>query len=80
MIRVQAVTPQAIINYAHFEEENQCFERSFKVYEKGISLFGWPHVKDIWLFYLSKFVMRYGGAKLERARDLFEQAVARVRL
>lgn len=25
--------------------------------------------------YLSKFVERYGGSKLERARDLFEQAV-----
>ena len=29
----------------------------------------------IWLVYLDKFVSRFGGAKLERARDLFEQAL-----
>ena len=30
---------------------------------------------DIWLAYLKQFVARYGGAKLERARDLFESAL-----
>jgi len=30
---------------------------------------------EIWNIYLSKFVKRYGGSKLERARDLFEQAL-----
>jgi len=30
-------------------------------------------VKELWVAYLSKFVERYGGSKLERARDLFEQ-------
>ncbi|NXH40474.1 SYF1 factor, partial [Dicaeum eximium] len=44
-------------------------------YERGIALFRWPHVGDLWLTYLSKFVARYGGRKLERARDLFEQAL-----
>ncbi len=30
---------------------------------------------EIWNIYLSKFVRRYGGKKLERTRDLFEQAL-----
>ena len=30
------------------------------------------------LTYLSRFVERYGGRKLERARDLFEQALEKV--
>lgn len=35
----------------------------------------YPHVGDIWLAYLKQFVARYGGTKLERARDLFESAL-----
>ena len=54
-------------------QEMRFYEESFRVYEKGVNLFKWPHVHDIWLFYLTKFVARYGGKKLERARDLFEQ-------
>jgi pre-mRNA-splicing factor SYF1 len=30
-----------------------------KVYEKGISIFKWPVVYDIWLSYLTKFISRY---------------------
>jgi hypothetical protein len=46
-----------------------------QAYERGIALFKYPHVKDIWVAYLDAFVKRYGGKKLERARDLYEQAV-----
>lgn len=47
----------------------------FQAYEKGIALFKWPNVYDIWNTYLTKFLNRYGGVKLERARDLFEQCL-----
>ncbi len=40
-----------------------------------MNAFGFPHVKEIWLSYLTKFVARYGAKKLERARELFEQAI-----
>jgi pre-mRNA-splicing factor SYF1 len=30
---------------------------------------------DIWNTYLRKFLARYGGSKLERARDLLEQCL-----
>ena len=43
-----------------------------------MELFTWPHVFDIWQTYLVKFLARYGGRKLERARDLFEQCVAEI--
>jgi hypothetical protein len=46
-----------------------------QAYEKGIALFKWPNVFNIWNTYLTKFLKRYGGTKLERARDLFEQCL-----
>ena len=59
-------------------QEHKYFEDAFKVYERGVKIFKYPHVKDIWVTYLSKFVRRYGKAKLERARGLFEHAVEMV--
>jgi pre-mRNA-splicing factor SYF1 len=78
IIDLRIATPQIIINYGLFLEENKYFEEAFKVYEKGISLFKWPNVYDIWLKYLTKFIARYGGSKLERLRDLFEQCLENI--
>ncbi|XP_038596385.1 pre-mRNA-splicing factor SYF1 [Tachyglossus aculeatus] len=75
ILDLRIATPQIVINYAMFLEEHSYFEESFKAYERGISLFKWPNVSDIWSTYLTKFIARYGGRKLERARDLFEQAL-----
>ncbi|GJP42019.1 hypothetical protein CLOM_g1622 [Closterium sp. NIES-68] len=75
IIDLKIATPQIIINYALMLEEHKYFEDSFKVYERGVNIFKYPHVRDIWTTYLNKFVQRYGGKKLERARDLFEQAL-----
>ncbi|KAN0075349.1 hypothetical protein V8E55_011372 [Tylopilus felleus] len=66
---------QIIVNYAAFLEENQYWEDSFRIYERGTELFTFPISFEIWNIYLSKFVKRYGGSKLERTRDLFEQAL-----
>ncbi|CAJ2648726.1 unnamed protein product [Trifolium pratense] len=75
ILDLRIATPQVIINYAYFLEEHKYFEDAFKVYERGVKIFKYPHVKDIWVTYLSKFVKRYGRTKLERARELFENAV-----
>lgn len=75
ILDLRIATPQIIINYAYFLEEHKYFEDAFKVYERGVKIFKYPHVKDIWVTYLSKFVKRYGRTKLERARELFENAV-----
>ncbi|CAM9403150.1 unnamed protein product [Chrysoparadoxa australica] len=78
VLELKAATPQMILNFGSFLEENKYFEESFRAYEKGVSVFGFPHVLPIWHRYLDKFVERYGGSKLERARDMFEQAVSTV--
>ncbi|CAB3407013.1 unnamed protein product [Caenorhabditis bovis] len=75
MIDLRVASPQMVMNYALFLEENEYFEAAFQAYEKGIALFRWPNVFDIWNTYLVKFIKRYGGKKLERARDLFEQCL-----
>lgn len=76
VIDLKIATPQIIINYGMFLEENNYFEEAFKAYEKGIDLFKFPLVFDIWNVYLKKFLARFKGTKLERARDLFEQVLA----
>ncbi|KAM0052284.1 putative tetratricopeptide-like helical domain superfamily [Helianthus debilis subsp. tardiflorus] len=75
ILDLRIATPQIIINYAMLLEDNKYFEDAFKVYERGVKIFKYPHVKDIWVTYLSKFVKRYGKSKLERSRELFEHAV-----
>ena len=75
---LKIVTPQMIMNYAAYLEERDFFEDSFRVYERAVALFTYPQVKKIWLEYLDKFIARYAGGKLERLRDLFEQAVVKV--
>lgn len=75
LVDLRIATPQIIINYGLFLEENNFFEDAFKAYERGVAMFKWPNVYDIWNTYLAKFIERYGGKKLERARDLFEQAL-----
>ncbi|KAK9815714.1 hypothetical protein WJX72_008451 [[Myrmecia] bisecta] len=76
ILELRIATPQIVLNYALFLQEAKHWEESFRVYERGIAAFKYPHVKDIWQAYLSQFVQRYGGTKLERARDLFRQALA----
>ncbi|KAF5185965.1 Pre-mrna-splicing factor syf1 [Thalictrum thalictroides] len=75
ILDLKIATPQIILNYALHLEDHKYFEDAFKVYERGVKIFKYPHVKDIWVAYLSKFVSRYGKNKLERARELFENAV-----
>ncbi|KAI9144902.1 hypothetical protein BKA69DRAFT_642735 [Paraphysoderma sedebokerense] len=75
ILDLKIANPQIVINFAAFLEENQYFEDSFKVYERGIAEFGYPIAWEIWNVYLGKFVKRYAGSKLDRTRDLFEQAL-----
>lgn len=75
ILDLKIANPQIIVNYANYLEEKSYFEDSFKVYERGLELFKYPIAFEIWNIYLTKFIKRYGGSKLERARDLFEQAI-----
>ena len=76
MLDLRIATPQSVLNYAQLLQEHKRWEDSFAVYERGVNAFRWPHCKDLWLAYLAQFVQRYGGSKLERTRDLYEQALA----
>jgi pre-mRNA-splicing factor SYF1 len=40
-------------------EENNFFEEAFTAYERGVGLFKWPIVFEIWNAYLAKFIKRY---------------------
>ncbi|TFY60711.1 hypothetical protein EVJ58_g4979 [Rhodofomes roseus] len=75
ILELRIANAQIIINYAAFLEENKYYEESFKVYERGTELFTFPVSFEIWNIYLAKFIKRYGETKIERARDLFEQAL-----
>lgn len=66
-------TMLTFVNYAQLLEENNYFEEAFKVYERGIDLFSYPTVFELWNIYLQKAIDRKLG--IERLRDLFEQAL-----
>ena len=76
IIDLHIATPQTVLNFAAFLQENDYMEDSFQVYERGVSLFKFPHSREIWQAYLIQFVRQFGANKLERCRDLFEQCCA----
>lgn len=77
MLAFRACTPQHVINYAVFLEHSGLLDDSFRAYERGIELFGWPVAFEFWNIYLPKFIAAapLRGTRMERARELFEQAV-----
>nr|PVC50326.1 RNA-processing protein [Theileria orientalis] len=75
MVEYKVVTPQVALNFATYLEQNKYFEGSFNAFEKCVALFKWPQLYYLYLPYLTKFVKRYKGAKLERAREIFDQCM-----
>jgi pre-mRNA-splicing factor SYF1 len=73
VFEMKVATPLTVINYANFLEELNRFEEAFRVYEKGVNIFRYPVVFEIWNIYLTKAMKRQLG--LERMRDLFDQAL-----
>jgi pre-mRNA-splicing factor SYF1 len=72
------LTPAMAINCARFLSQNAYFEDAFKIFERAIDLFDnkFPHCKPLWESYLRAFIARYGGEKIERLRNLFEQSLS----
>lgn len=66
ILDLKIATPQVVINFCMFLEEHNYFEESFKAYERGVALFKWPHVFDIWNTYLTKFIKRYVSSMVTR--------------
>jgi pre-mRNA-splicing factor SYF1 len=73
---LKVASVQMVLNYAEYLREDGYHEEAFAAYERGVALFRFPHAADLWRAYLTAFVARYGGKKVERARDLFRQACA----
>ena len=73
IFELRIATPQTVVNFANLLEENDYFEDSFKIYERGLDLFTYPVAFELWNLYLTKAVDRKIG--IERLRDLFEQAL-----
>jgi len=75
MMQQKICTPITILNYTALLREHDYYEDSFTVFERAVGLFPWPHALDLWVEYAQRFIERYGGSKVERMRDLFEQAL-----
>ena len=59
ILELRIATPQVVLNYASMLEEKRFFEDAFTVYERGVAMFKWPFVYELWNAYLVKFIKRY---------------------
>lgn len=75
MLTLRIATPRTILSGAAYLESKRLFEQAFRLYDKGATSIPWPDALQIWVVYLSKFVKRFGPRKLERGRNLFEEAI-----
>lgn len=78
MLELGIASVQTILNGADYLRSKRLFEQSFRLLDRGAHAFGWPNSLPLWVAYLESFVKRYGGRKLERARDLFEETLRAV--
>ena len=75
MIEIKIATPEIILNFGKFLQEHNFYEESFRVYERAVQLFKWPHCYELWVVYLTKIIEKIAGSKVERIRHLFQQAL-----
>lgn len=73
VFELRIATINTVVNYANLLEENNYFEESYTIYERGLDLFSYPVAFELWNLYLTKAVDRKIG--IERLRDLFEQSI-----
>ena len=75
MMDLKIITPEVLLNFANYCEENDRYEESFRAFERGVNLFQFPYSQQLWEQYLKKFIDRYEAENIERTRDLFEQVL-----
>jgi pre-mRNA-splicing factor SYF1 len=78
MLDLELATVQTVMNGAAYLESKRLFEHSFRLLDRATSTLLWPDAMSIWVVYLRKVVDRFGGSKMERVRDLFDQAIKSV--
>lgn len=75
MLELRIASASSVLAGAAALEGRRLFELAFRLYDRAASKLGWPGALQVWVVYLSKFVERFQWRKLERARDLFEEAI-----
>eukprot|EP00173_Palmaria_palmata_P002416 Plantae.Rhodophyta-Palmaria_palmata.ctg2552.p1 GENE.Plantae.Rhodophyta-Palmaria_palmata.ctg2552~~Plantae.Rhodophyta-Palmaria_palmata.ctg2552.p1 ORF type:complete len:483 (+),score=114.75 Plantae.Rhodophyta-Palmaria_palmata.ctg2552:141-1451(+) len=75
MLEIKTATVQTVVNGAAYFEAKRLFEKSFRLFDRACTALAWPDSLRLWLTYLKKFVKRFAASKLERTRDLFEEAL-----
>ena len=77
VINLRIVTPLMILNYCSFLERHKLYKQCFQIYERGVAIFRYPTVLEIWNSYLNASIkyMDMLAIKKERIRSLFNQAL-----
>ncbi|KAK2197075.1 bifunctional Tetratricopeptide-like helical domain superfamily/HAT (Half-A-TPR) repeat/Tetratricopeptide repeat/Pre-mRNA-splicing factor Syf1-like [Babesia duncani] len=75
MVDAKVVTPQVCLGFVSYLENLGYFEASFNAFERCVALFKWPQAYYLYLPYLTRFIDRYQGTRLERAREIFDQCI-----
>lgn len=77
VLELKIATPLTILNYARFLQDHKLYDEMFRVYERGVSIFKYPTVYEIWRDYLTKMARYYEqlGIQPELVRDLFEKSL-----
>ena len=74
-LKMNVASVETVVAGATFLSDRRLFELAFRLYDKAVGHIAWPDALTLWIIYLDAFVQRYGSTKLERARDLFEEAI-----
>lgn len=72
-LELNVATPSLVLSYCRHLSESD--EEAFKVLERAIDMFTWPHVYELWIYYLKRAVDSLKGRKLERVRELFQKCL-----
>ena len=75
MIDTKLATPFTILNFTKFLQDHKYFEESFRIFERAIEQFQWPHKYEILIVYLQKIVERFRDLKIEMIRELFSKCL-----
>eukprot|EP00770_Monocercomonoides_exilis_P006429 MONOS_16830.1-p1 / transcript=MONOS_16830.1 / gene=MONOS_16830 / organism=Monocercomonoides_exilis_PA203 / gene_product=pre-mRNA-splicing factor SYF1 / transcript_product=pre-mRNA-splicing factor SYF1 / location=Mono_scaffold00201:37333-38940(-) / protein_length=536 / sequence_SO=supercontig / SO=protein_coding / is_pseudo=false len=79
MMDCKVMTPQIAINLATYLEEQERYERSFAVLQRTVGMFPHPQCEPLWILYGTQMLRHHGRKeKIERVRDVFEQALASI--
>lgn len=79
IIELKIANPHTILTFTKFLQDNKYWEKSFEIYELGLSIFHNFKVKfEIWNQYLTsiiKYFQQTNSVSIERIRDLFDQSL-----